>query len=180
MIKRLTLLSLFIIGSTISIAQSITHAEELKKEALRFTGVLMNGIKSGDKAYTVEEKIVGDKNIKISRNNGKIERIGTQHTVKNKMHQTVYFYKNEKLILSIYSSAFKNEDKKISNFRYYDEKGKCQSSVCKDGIAGDKDATETIGNTKNAKLRMKESKKLMKFAKKGNLEKLSSFDTLEL
>ena len=179
MIKKITLLAILALGSLGTMAQSVTHAGELKKEALDFSGDVMAGVKTGDKAFTVEEKSVGNDKVKVTKKNGKVVKIAKQRIDGDMMHVTVYFYKNEKLIFSVYKAGLKTEKKKIGNFRYFDKKGVCQSSVLQDGINGDNSVKEITDQTKDVKTRLNESKQLMKLAKKGSLEGIAKLELLQ-
>jgi hypothetical protein len=180
MIKKLTLLTLLLVGTVGAMAQSkITHAEDLKKEALEIAGEVMKGDKSGDKAFTITEGKSGDKKVKITKKDGKIVRVGTQEIKNDQMHMTIFFYKKGKLIMSMYSTAFKNSKDKIVNTRYFNKKGVCESSVCQDGIKGDNSVKETTDNSKDAQTRLKESKEFMKLAKSGSLDGFASLELLK-
>lgn len=173
MIKNITFLSFLLIGVA-SMAQSVTHAEELKKEALNYTTAIVKADRDGDASVTTEEKKIGSKTVKVTKKDGEIVRVGLMEEEGDRLHVLLFIYKNDKLILATYSSADKKTNKKISNYRYYNTKGKCESSVLQDGINGDNSVKEETGNTKDAKTRKSEAENFMKLAKAGDLDKFKN------
>jgi hypothetical protein len=178
MIKKITLLALLLVGTVGAMAQSkINHAEDLKKEALEISTSIVKADRAKDASITTVTEKAGDKNVKVTKENGKIVRIGTMEAIGNKMHMTIFFYKKGKLIMSVYNVAVKDSKAKIANYRYYNSKGKCESSVLQDGINGDNSVKETTDNSKDAQTRLNESKEFMKLAK---AESLAGFASLQL
>jgi hypothetical protein len=180
MIKKITLLTLLLVGTVGAMAQSkINHAEDLKKEALEISTSIVKADRAKDASITTVTEKAGSKSVKVTKENGEIVRVGTQEVVGDQVHVTIFFYKKGKLIMSVYNSGTKASKGKIANYRYYNKKGVCESSVLQDGLNGDNSVNETTDNGKDAKTRLKESKEFMKLAESGKFDGFASLELLK-